>query len=372
MKNVKVALVHDWLTGRRGGEKVLEVLAEVFPHATIFTLFHFPGSQAKVIEEMKIKTSFIQMFPFLKKKYRYYLPFFPLAVELFNLQEYELIISSSHCVAKGVIPRPDALHICYVHTPMRYAWNQYFPYFEYQKLPLLYRYLIPPVINYLRLWDESSSHRVDYFIANSYNVAQRIRKYYRRKAEVIHPPVDTDFFQPAENGKENYYLIVSALVPYKRIDLAIEAFNIIGEPLKIIGVGPEYKKLKKMAKSNIEFLRDISDDELLKLYQNARAFILPGEEDFGIAPLEAQACGIPVIAYNKGGAKETVVPEETGVFFTELTVKDLLQALDKCNKLNFNKFKIRENAMRFSREKFKKKIKNFIEKKYKQFKNNKL
>jgi len=370
MENIKVALVHDWLTGRRGGEKVLEVLAEIFPNAKIFTLFHFKGSQAKIIEEKEIQTSFIQKFPFLKLKYRYYLPFFPLAVELFDLQDYDLIISSSHCVAKGVIPRPDALHICYVHTPMRYAWNQYFPYFEHKKLPFFHRYLIPPIISYLRVWDESSSHRVDYFIANSHNVAQRIKKYYGREAEVIHPPVDTDFFRPSENGSKDYYLIVSALVPYKRIDLAVEAFNITGEPLKIIGVGPEYKKLKRMAKSNIEFLRDVSDSELLKFYQNAKAFLLPGEEDFGIAPLEAQACGIPVIAYNKGGAKETVIPEKTGVFFTQPDVNDLLKALDKFNKLNFNKAKIRENAMRFSREKFKKKIKKFIEEKYKEFKNN--
>ncbi|MFQ6082972.1 MAG: glycosyltransferase [Candidatus Aminicenantia bacterium] len=370
MEKVKVALIHDWLTGRRGGEKVLEVLAEIFPEATIYTLFRFPGSQIEEIEKRKIITSFIQKFPFLKRKYRYYLPLFPLAVELFNLEEYDLVISSSHCVAKGVIPNPEAFHICYVHTPMRYAWNQYFHYFGKGKISFFSRLIIPPIISYLRLWDESSAQRVDCFIANSKNVAHRIKKYYRREAEVIHPPVDTDFFKPS-NKEGEYYLIVSALVPYKRIDLAISAFNQTKYPLKIVGVGPEYKKLKEMSNSNIEFLKSVTDKELLRLYQSAKAFLLPGEEDLGIAPLEAQACGTPVIAYQQGGAKETVTSEETGVFFDNLKTDDFLKALDKFNKLDFNKAKIRENAMRFSRDKFKIKIKNYIDQKYTQFRKNK-
>jgi len=262
MENIKVALVHDWLTSQRGGEKVLEVFAEIFPRAPIYTLFHFPGSQSEIIEHRKIVTSFLQRLPFLKKRYRYYLPVYPLAAELFNLQDYDLVISSSHCVAKGVIPPPEGLHISYIHSPMRYIWNQYFSYFSYEKLNFFSRFIIPAIIHKLRIWDESSSHRVDCFIANSRAVVNRINKYYRRKAEVIHPPVDTDFFRP-DNRQEDYYLIVAALVPYKKINLAIEAFNCSGLTLKIVGCGPGFKKLKKSARSNIKFLGSLMDDDLL-------------------------------------------------------------------------------------------------------------
>jgi len=372
MEKIKVALVHDWLTGQRGGEKVLEVLAEIFPEASIFTLFHFRGSQIEDIEKREIRTSFLQKFPFLEKKYRFYLPLFPLAAELFDLQHYDLVISSSHCVAKGVVPHPDALHICYVHSPIRYAWNQYFSYFSHQRLSFFSRLFIPPVIHYLRLWDESASHRVDCFIANSQNVARRIEKYYRRQAEIIHPPVDTQFFQLDEGGRQrDYYLIVSALVPYKRIDLAIEAFNQTGFPMKIVGQGPDYKKLKKKAGSNIQFLGTLSAQDLLKAYQGAKALILPGEEDFGITSLEAQACGVPVIAYGKGGAIETVIPEKTGLFFSEFRVESLLEALDKFQSLEFNKTTARANAMNFSREIFKEKLSSFLEKKLSEFKGKK-
>jgi len=369
MENVKVALVHDWLTGQRGGEKVLEVLAEIFPQAPIYTLFHFPGSQTAEIEKKEIRTSFLQRFPFLKERYRFYLPFFPLASELFDLQEYDLIVSTSHCVAKGVIPHPDALHVCYVHSPMRYAWNQYFPYFAPSRLSFFSRIFIPPIIHYLRLWDESSSQRVDFFIANSRNVARRIEKYYRRQAEVIHPPVDIHFFQPEGGGQEKeYYLIVSALVPYKRIDLAIETFNQSGISLKIVGQGPDFKKLKKIARPNVEFLGSLLPQDLLQAYQGAKALILPGEEDFGITSLEAQACGIPVLAYGRGGATETVIPGETGLFFEELSAESLGKALDKLKGLEFNKNTIRSNAMNFSREIFKEKLSLFLHKKWSEFK----
>ncbi len=363
MAKAKVALIHDWLTGQRGGEKVLEVLAEIFPDSPIYTLFHFSGSQDIEIEKRKIIPSFLQRFPFLKRWYRFYLPLFPLAIELFDLQEYDLIISSSHCVAKGVIPRPDALHICYVHSPIRYGWNQYFSYFSPEKLNIISRLIIPPVIHYLRIWDESSSHRVDFFVANSRNVAKRIEKYYRRESEVIYPPVDTSFFCPGER-KEDYYLIVSALVPYKKIELAIEAFNRKRVPLKIVGVGPEYRKLRKIAYSNIQFLGSLSALDLLHVYQGAQALLLPGEEDFGIVSLEAQACGIPVIAYHQGGALETVISGETGIFFEELKVEALQATLDKFQGMEFNKIKIRENALKFSREVFKQRISSFIQEKW--------
>jgi len=370
MDNKKVALVHDWLTGRRGGEKVLEVLSEIYPKAPIYTLFHFPGSQISEIEEKRITTSFIQKMPFLKKKYRSYLPLYPVAAELFDLQGYDMIISSSHCIAKGVIPRPDALHISYVHSPMRYAWNQYFSYFSKQKLSVFSRMLIPPIIHWLRIWDQSSAQRVDHFIANSETVAGRIYKYYRRKSDVIHPPVDVEFFRPGKQSKD-YYLIVSALVPYKRIDLAVESFNRTGDILNIVGMGPDYKKLKKQAKNNIRFLGHLSSPDLLKAYQGARALIMPGEEDFGINSLESQACGVPVIAFRRGGATETVVPGSTGLFFRRLNVQSLLSVLDKFKKLPFNKTEIRKNALKYSREIFKEKISSFLEEKWNGFNNKK-
>lgn len=369
MEKVKVALVHDWLTGQRGGEKVLEVLAEIFPQAPIFTLFHFKGSQAETIERREIQTSFLQKFPFMKKRYRLFLPLFPLAAELFDLSRFELVISSSHCVAKGVIPHPDSLHISYIHSPIRYAWNQYFSYFSRERLSLFSRLLIPPLIHKLRIWDVSSSARVDQFVANSENVARRIKKYYRREADVIPPPVDTDFFQPAAQPQnENCFLIVSALVPYKRIDLAIDAFNLRSEPLRIVGVGPDFLRLKRKARSNTEFLGQVSAEDLRSHYQRAKALLLPGEEDFGITALEAQACGTPVIAYGRGGARETVIHGETGLFFSDLTVLSLQGALDKFQGLTFNKSVIRGNAMKFSRALFKEKMTSYFRDKWSAFK----
>lgn len=368
MENIKVALVHDWLTGRRGGEKVLEVLAEIFPNAPIYTLFHFPGSQIPAIENRDIRTSFLQRWPFLKGHYRSYLPLFPLAAELFDLQEYELVVSSSHCVAKGIIPRPDALHISYIHSPVRYAWNQYFAYFSPGQRSGFSKGLIPPIIHYLRMWDVSTSARVDQFVANSKNVGRRIEKYYRRSADVIHPPADTDLFQPAAGPPEDYCLVVSALVPYKMIGLAVRAFKRRGARLKIVGQGPEDRKLRKLAGPTVEFLGAVDHASLLRLYQNARALILPGEEDFGITALEAQACGTPVIAYGRGGALETVVPGKTGLFFPELSVESLLAALDKLQGLEFNKPAIRSHAAGFSRDIFKEKLQAYIRRKWLEFK----
>ncbi|MBN2244688.1 MAG: glycosyltransferase [Candidatus Aminicenantes bacterium] len=368
MENIKVALVHDWLTGQRGGERVLEVFCDLFPDAPIYTLFHFPGSQVKLIEEKRIITSFLQAFPWLEKKYRFYLPLYALAVELFDLQKFDLIVSSSHCVAKGIIPNPQALHISYIHSPVRYAWNQYSAYFAPDKLGVFSRFLIPPVIQKLRVWDAVSSDRVDFFIANSHNVARRIQKYYRRQSEVIHPPVDTGLFTPGK-GAGAYYLIVSALVPYKRIDLAVETFNRIGMPLKIVGEGPEYKKLRRMASKNIEFLGRLRSDDLVAVYQEAKALIMPGEEDFGINSLESQACGVPVIAFGKGGALETVIPDKTGLFFPELSPPSLKGALDKFEGMPFNKSEIRSNALNFSKEKFGERITAYIQEKWIEFKN---
>jgi glycosyltransferase involved in cell wall biosynthesis len=361
MEKAKAVLVHDWLTGQRGGEKVLEVLAEIFPEAPICTLFHFKGSQHPNLEKRDIRTSFIQKAPFLREKYRYYLPLFPLAVEMFDLREFDLVVSTSHCVAKGAIPRPDALHISYIHSPMRYAWNLYFSYFAPDRLGPFSRLVIPRAMHRLRIWDESSSARVDRFVANSANVARRIEKYYRRTADVIPPPVDTDFFRPDDAAAQgNYFLAVSALVPYKRIDLAVEAFNRTGAPLKIVGTGPEYRALRKMAGRNVEFVGSVGPEDLRALYRGARAFLLPGEEDFGIATLEAQACGTPAIALGRGGSLETVVPGETGLLFPDATVESLRAALDKFESFSCNKAAVRANAMGFSRNVFKEKLTAYI------------
>ncbi len=363
MENAKVALVHDWLTGQRGGEKVLEVLAEIFPKAPIYTLFHIKGSQHPEIEKRVIRTSFLQRMPFLEKKYRSYLPLFPLAIEMFDFQAYDLVVSTSHCVAKGAIPAPDALHVCYIHSPMRYAWNLYFSYFAPERLSPFSRWLIPPAIHRLRTWDTASAARVDRFVANSANVACRVGKYYRREADVIPPPVDTEFFKPDDAVvRGDYHLVVSALVPYKRVDLAIDAFNKTGAALKIVGTGPELGALRKRAGANVKFLGAVGGGHLRRLYQGAAAFLLPGEEDFGIATLEAQACGTPVIAYGRGGSLETVVPGETGILFGEPTVPGLLGALDKFRTFTCNMEKIRSNAMRFSRERFKEQMSSYLRK----------
>jgi glycosyltransferase involved in cell wall biosynthesis len=368
MEKVRVALVHDWLTGQRGGEKVLEVLAEIFPDAPIYTLFHFPGSQVDRLEAREIHTSFLQGFPFLKKKYRVYLPLFPLAAELFDLADYDLVISSSHCVAKGIIPGPDSLHLSYVHSPVRYAWNQYSAYFSPRDLSFFSRLAVPRVIHRLRIWDVASSARVDHFIANSANVARRIKRYYRRDADVIHPPADTEFFTlPEAQPGRSYFLIVSALVPYKKIGLAIEAFNGTGEPLKIVGTGPDLRKLARRARPNIEFLGQVPADRLRDLYRGALALLMPGEEDFGIAAVEAQACGAPVIAYGRGGVLESVIPGETGVFYADPSPAGLRSALDNFRGLKFNSSVLRSNAMRFSRPLFKERLAAYFDDKWRAF-----
>jgi len=361
---MKIALVHDWLVGVRGGEKVLEDIIICLENnfnidkLDIYTLVHRKNSQRKTIEEKEIKTSFIQKLPFGVKKYRYYLPLFPIAIESFNLMAYDAVISSSHAVAKGVLTSSDSVHICYCHTPMRYIWEQYFEYFGKSKgiKSLIYKV----ISNYLKIWDVSSSNRVDIFIANSLNVKNRIEKHYRRNATIVFPPVDTDFYNYDEKTKrEDYFLVVSALVPYKRVDLAIEAFN-DKYPLKIVGCGPEKRKLKKKAHKNIEFLENVSDKKLREYYSKAKALIFTSNEDFGIVPLEAQACGTPVIAYKKGGALETIKEGKTGIFFPEHTASSLLKGIDKFLNSRFNRGLLRENSMKFSRQVFRNKFaKNF-------------
>lgn len=364
-KDLNIALVQDWLTGMRGGEKVLEVLCELFPNATLFTLLYNKGAMSPTIERMKIRTSFIQNLPMKEEGYRTYLPLFPRAIESFDFSEFDLILSTSHCVAKGAIAPQGALHICYCHTPMRYVWEMYDEYFGPGRAGLTTRLAMASFRRYLQRWDVASSDRVHHFIANSDNVARRIQSYYGRDADVIHAPVDTDRFQ-LSNRDEGYYLIVTALVPYKRVDLAIHAFNKLGERLIIVGKGPELERMRSMAGRKIEFLGWQSDDELVRLYAGCRALIFPGVEDFGIVPLEAMACGKPVVAYGKGGAMETVIEKEngsTGVFFYEQTVDALLEALTKLRHRSMDAREIRKHAERFSRANFKERMAAYINEK---------
>ncbi|MDI6807535.1 MAG: glycosyltransferase [Candidatus Eisenbacteria bacterium] len=357
---LSVALVQDWLTGMRGGEKCLSAFCELFPDAPVFTLIHKKGTIWKSIEDHRIETSFIEKLPFAFKSHQKYLPLFPAAIERFDLRGFDLVISSSHCVAKGVLTFPGTTHICYCHTPMRYAWDMYWDYFGPERERGIKGKFISVVLSYLRTWDVASSQRVDHFIANSENVKKKIAKYYGRDSEVIHPWVDTETF--VENGNPgDYYLIVSALVPYKRIDLAIEATRRLNAPLVIVGNGVERKRLEKQAGPNVKFTGWLDGQTLSKYYSGAKAVILPGEEDFGIVPLEAQSCRRPVVAYGAGGALETVEEGKTGFFFYPHTVESLIEALVKVGKEKLDGDAMRKNALRFTKENFKEKIKASIE-----------
>jgi glycosyltransferase involved in cell wall biosynthesis len=356
---MKVALVHDWLTGFRGGEKVLEIFCKLFPDATLFTLVHIEGSSSPTIESLPIRTAFTQKLPGVERFYRWYLPLHPWAIESLDLSDFDLVLSSSHCVAKGVIPRKGALHICYCHTPMRYVWDRFEDYFgSGLKAKLVYG----PIASRLRRWDRLSADRVDHFIANSSYVAQRIESYYGRTPRaIIPPPVDTELYRLGAEEPEEFYLIVSALVPYKRIDLAIEAFRRRSEPLVVVGAGPSEQRLKASAPANVTFRGWVSDEELRSLYQRCRACLLPGVEDFGIVPLEAQASGAPVVAYGRGGALDTVRDGETGVLFHEHSAEALSRAIDKVCSLRLNKTLLREWALGFSRDTFQNRMKEFID-----------
>ncbi len=367
--HLKVALVHDWLTGMRGGEKVLEILCKRYPQADLFTLLHNTGTVSETISNRKIITSFIDNLPGKGKRYRYYLPLFPTAIELLDFKGYDLIISTSHCVAKGVRTPPDALHISYMHTPMRYVWDMYEAYFGADRIGWLQRKIIPFFANYLRQWDVTSANRVDYFIANSRHVARRIQKYYRRDATVIYPPVDTASF-PLSKASKDYYLIISALVPYKKVDLAVRVFNQLEKPLYIVGSGPEKEKLEAIAGKHIRFFDWVSDQELQEFGQNCKALIFPGEEDFGIVPVEAQSCGKPVIAYRKGGAMETIIGFDgknegrcSGVFFDAQSEASLAQAIAQFEELSWNATFIHSHAEKFGSDRFRREIDRFINEK---------
>ncbi len=350
---MKVALVHDWLTGMRGGERVLEDLCILFPDASLFTLFHEPGSVSRRIESMSIHTSFLDRIPGARRHYRHLLPLFPLAISRFDLRGFDLVLSISHAVAKGVRKPLERPHICYCLTPMRYIWDMRRDYFHYADPLGIKRTALRTLTTPLRRWDCETARAVDHFIADSRHVQGRILKYYGRDAEIIYPPVDTDFFSPSvEERAGSFYLVVSALVPYKRLDIAVEAFNRLGYPLVIAGAGPDLHKLRAKAAGNIQFRGFVTNEELRALYQGCRAVLVTAREDFGLVALEAQACGRAAVAYAAGGALESTTDGETGILFCRQTAASLIEGIRLLEQTRFVPERLRQNALRFSRETF--------------------
>lgn len=372
----RIAIVHDWLTVYAGGERVLEELLRLYPHADLFTICDFlPEPERGFLRGRTPTTSFIQRLPLARKRYRSYLPLMPLAIEQFDLSGYDLIISSSHAVAKGVLTGPDQLHISYVHSPIRYAWDLQHQYLRESGLERgLKGWLAKWLLHKMRLWDLRTANSVDCFIANSNFVARRIGKVYRRGAKVIFPPVDVSGFSLRED-KEDFYVTASRMVPYKRIDLIVEAFSHMPDKrLVVIGNGPDMGKIAAKAGPNVEMLGYQSFEVLRDKLQRAKAFVFAAEEDFGIAPVEAQACGTPVIAYGKGGALETVLglgdaESPTGVFFDEQSVSSLVAALRafEQNEELFSPDNCRQNALRFSTEEFGAQFSNYVASEYEKF-----
>ena len=349
---MKIAFVHDWLTGMRGGEKVLDALCERFPDAELFTLVHARGSVSPTIERLRTHTSFIQRLPLVSKYYRHYLPLFPTAIEQFSFDDFDLVVSISHCCAKAIVRPGRTRHLCYCLTPMRYAWDQFDAYFGPERLGRVGSGLMRPVMARMARWDRDTADRADRYVAISHYVAGRIRRYYNREAIVIYPPVDTEFFHPDDSVAERQALVVSALVPYKRIDLAIEACRVAGVPLTVVGDGPDRARLERIGGAGTRFLGRLSNHEIRDLYRRSAVTLLPGEEDFGIVPLEAQACGRPVVALGRGGALETVVPGATGALVPDLDARAFAEALVDTIERPFDRAAIRAHAERFSRARF--------------------
>jgi len=359
---MKIALVHDWYYVNGGAEKVVKAINDVFPECEHFALFDIMSDQdkLKILNTTNVTTTFVQKLPFISKLHRKYLQLYPYAIEQLDLREFDIIISSSSSVAKGVLTNSNQVHICYCHSPMRYAWDLYHNYIEESGFNQITRMYAKHVLHKLRLWDVMSSNRVDFFIANSNYISKRIKKVYRRDAKVIYPPVNTDYFSLDKNAARDYYFTASRMVSYKKIDLIVDAFVKNGKKLVVAGDGPEFKKIKSIAKDNIVFLGHVSNEKLKQYLQNAKAFIFAAEEDFGIAPVEAQACGTPVIAYGKGGALETVIDNKTGVFYYQQNVESLQDAIKKFDNLTFDYSAIREHSLKFSTQNFKATIKQHI------------
>ncbi len=366
---MKKALINDWYYVNGGAEKVIHSLNSIWDDFDHFALIDFLNDDDRnfILNGKKAQTSFIQKLPTAKQNHRKFLQLFPLAIEQFDLSRYDLIISSSSSVAKGIRRNKKQLHICYCHSPMRYVWDLQEQYLQDAGLNKGLKGLYAKyVLNKIKKWDIENSENVDFFIANSNYVAQRIKRIYNRESTLIYPPVDVDFFQ-LEEQKEDYYFTSSRLVSYKKVQLIVETFNELPH-LKLIvgGDGPEFQKLKKTANSNIEFVGFVNYEKLKNLLQKAKAFVFAAEEDFGIIPVEAQACGTPVIAFGKGGALETVLENQTGVFFEEQSIQKLKEAISAFEKLEFDPKKIREHATKFSKQRFEIEIKTFVENKFKE------
>jgi glycosyltransferase involved in cell wall biosynthesis len=349
---VRIAFVHDWLTGMRGGEKALEVLCERYPDAEIFTLVHIRGSVSPPIERLRTHTSFIQRLPSVRRLYRHYLPLFPAAIEQFNFDRFDKVVSLSHCCAKSVVHPGRVPHLCYCLTPMRYAWDQFDAYFGPDRIGRLGSAVMRPVMAHMARWDRGTADRVDRYVAISHYVAGRIARYYNREAIVVYPPVDTDFFHADASEPERFALVVSALVPYKRIEVAIDACRRAGVPLNIVGDGPERARLERSAGAGVKFFGRLSNEDVRAMYQRAAVTLLPGEEDFGIVPLEAAACGRPVVALNRGGTVETIVPDTTGILVDDLSSDAFAEAISRTIDRRWDRGAIRARAEQFSRQRF--------------------
>lgn len=365
---MKVALVHDHLNQFGGAERVLLNMQAIWPQSPVYTLVYDKDKLGQWFSQSNIKESFIARLPGGRSHFKWYLPLMPAAFESFNLDNYDVVVSSVSGLAKGVIVSPHALHICYCHTPTRYLWSDTHSYTEEISQPKIIKKMLPLFLSNLRVWDFYSAQRVDKIIANSHFVARRIKKYYRRDAEVIYPPVDTKDLSIATDKIGDYFLIVSRLRPYKRVDLAIKAFNTLGLKLKIIGTGEEESRLRAMAKDNIEFLGSLSDKQRNYYYAHAQALIYPQEEDFGITAVESMASGRPVIAYKSGGAVESVIDGVTGVFFEEQTWECLADAVARFRSSDFDPVSVREQALKFDTEVFRQKLKELVEREWQKFK----
>lgn len=362
----KTALVQDWLVSMGGAEQVLLEMVSLFPAAPVYTALHRSRELPKAINDLEIHASFLQDFPGARNRHRLFLPLMPLAFESFDLTRFDLVLSSSHACAKGIIPGPRTCHLTYIHTPIRYAWDMLHTYFAQEQPSRLKRAIMHPLLHYLRNWDLLSNTRIDAMACNSRFVMQRIRRYYDREATVIHPPVQVPTQAP-NRQPDDFYLLVSRAVPYKRLDLAIEAFRTSGRKLVVVGEGPDSAGLKAQASSNISFRGWVTRAQLEALYNSARALVFPGLEDFGIVPVEAQAYGCPVVAFGQGGVLDSVLPEETGVFFPEQTVASLNQAIERLEASDWTAERLHQHALGFAPEHFQRQLKTFVDEHYAAF-----
>lgn len=362
LSKLKVAIVHDWLIGLGGAERVVESLLKLFPNADLYTSV-YDKNRIRIFDSRKVKTTFLQRWPLALKKHQLYANLRPLAFESLDMSIYDLVISSSSAESKGVITPTETLHVSYIHTPIRYYWSGYDDYFKnpgFGALNPLVRLFMPSMVRRLKVWDYAAAQRPDFLVANSKEVARRIKKYYKRDSNVINPPVDIERFNRIKKSADDYYLVVSRFVPYKRIDLAIEACNSLNRKLVVAGKGPELSKLRKLAGDNVSFVENPTDKKIDQLYQNAKAFIFSAEEDFGITPVEAMAAGVPVICYGKAGASETVIDGVTGVYHSKQDVKSLIGAIEKFEQTNFDIDKIKNRAKVFSEDVFLNKIGGYL------------